>query len=316
MGRRLRHFKMGTEQITNKKEAVYKIYPRSFAEAPKIVAVVPPKVCVCEKFIILTMNVDHNKPNEKQEVFNNKKVEVKMMISVLDVSKVYSLESGDFFALKNNNISIKKGEFVAIMGPSGSGKSTLLQLIGGLDLPTSGTILIDGVQLNELSEKERTLFRRTKVGFVFQNYQLLPMMTVGENIALSLSANNTPKAEIKSTVQRLISEVNLEGKESQFPSQLSGGQQQRVAIARALAMKPSLILADEPTGNLDQKNGKDILQLLSKLNKEEQITVVMVTHDQQAAQAADRIIVVRDGLIVEEGRRGGFGNETVANRMA
>lgn len=238
------------------------------------------------------------------------------MISVLDVSKVYSLESGEFFALKNNNIHIRKGEFVAIMGPSGSGKSTLLQILGGLDLPTTGKVIVDGIQINELNEKERTLFRRTKVGFVFQNYQLLPMLTVGENIALSLLANNASKAEIKSTVKRLLSAVNLEGKESQFPSQLSGGQQQRVAIARALAMKPRLILADEPTGNLDQNNGKDILQLLSKLNKEEQITVIMVTHDQQAAQIADRIIVVRDGLIIEDGRIGGRKNETVANGLA
>lgn len=237
------------------------------------------------------------------------------MISVSDVSKVYSLESGDFYALKNNNLHVRKGEFVAIMGPSGSGKSTLLQLVGGLDLPTSGQIVVDGIELSKLNEKERTLFRRTKVGFVFQNYQLLPMMTVGENIALSLAANNAPKAKIKSVVEKLLSDVNLQGKESAFPSQLSGGQQQRVAIARALAMKPSLILADEPTGNLDQKNGKDILKLLSKLNREEQITVVMVTHDQQAAQTADRIIIVRDGLIAEERRKGGYRNETMANRM-
>jgi putative ABC transport system ATP-binding protein len=239
-----------------------------------------------------------------------------MMITVTDVSKVYSLESGDFYALKNNNIHIRKGEFVAIMGPSGSGKSTLLQLLGGLDTPTAGNIVIDHVELNKLNEKELTLFRRTKLGFVFQNYQLLPMMTVGENIALSLSANNASKAKIQSTVQQLLSDVNLVGKESQFPSQLSGGQQQRVAIARALAMKPKLILADEPTGNLDQKNGEDILRLLSKLNKEEQITIVMVTHDLQAAQVADRIITVRDGLIVEEGKKGGYVNEAVANRMA
>jgi putative ABC transport system ATP-binding protein len=238
------------------------------------------------------------------------------MISVSNVSKVYALESGNFYALKNNNIHIRKGEFVAIMGPSGSGKSTLLQLLGGLDLPTSGDIQIDGIQLSKLNEKERTLFRRTKVGFVFQNYQLLPMMTVGENIALSLSANKAPQATIQSVVQKLLTDVNLQGKESAFPSQLSGGQQQRVAIARALAMKPSLILADEPTGNLDQKNGEDILQLLSRLNKQEQITVVMVTHDQQAAQTADRIIVVRDGHIVDEVRKGGYKNETVANRMA
>jgi len=238
------------------------------------------------------------------------------MISVSDVSKLYALESGDFFALKNTNIQVSKGEFVAIMGPSGSGKSTLLQLLGGLDLPSSGDIVVDGIELTKLNEKERTLFRRTKVGFIFQNYQLLPMMTVSENIALALSANSAKKEEIKSVVQKLLSDVNLQGKESAFPSQLSGGQQQRVAIARALAMKPSLILADEPTGNLDQKNGEDILKLLSVLNKEENMTVVMVTHDQQAAQVADRIIVVRDGLVVKEGWKGGSGHETVANRMA
>ncbi|WP_442600023.1 ABC transporter ATP-binding protein [Neobacillus sp. D3-1R] len=238
------------------------------------------------------------------------------MILVKDVSKVYSLGSEKFHALKNNHIHISKGEFVAIMGPSGSGKSTLLQLLGGLDLPTTGEITVDGIHLNQLNEKERTLFRRKKVGFVFQNYQLLPMMTVGENIALSLSANHTSNAQMKSIVQKLLIDVNLQDKESAFPSQLSGGQQQRVAIARALAMKPSLILADEPTGNLDQKNGADILKLLSKLNKEEGITVVMVTHDQQAAQVAERIIVVRDGLILEEERKGGYRNETVANRMA
>lgn len=238
------------------------------------------------------------------------------MISVTDVSKVYALESGDFYALKNTDLHVRKGEFVAIMGPSGSGKSTLLQLLGGLDLPTSGSVVVDDIELTKLNEKERTLFRRTKVGFIFQNYQLLPMMTVGENIALALSANNAKKEVIKSVVQKLLSDVNLQGKESAFPSQLSGGQQQRVAIARALAMKPSLILADEPTGNLDQKNGEDILKLLSQLNKEEKITVVMVTHDQQAAQIADRIIVVRDGLVVKEGNKGGNGNEAVASSMA
>jgi putative ABC transport system ATP-binding protein len=238
------------------------------------------------------------------------------MISVQDVSKVFSLESGDFYALKSNSLEIKKGEFVAIMGPSGSGKSTLLQLIGGLDQPSAGQIMVDGIPLNGLSEKERTLFRRTRVGFVFQNYQLLPMLTVAENIALSLSANKTTKAEMKARVEQLIKDVNLEGKKSLFPSQLSGGQQQRVAIARALAMKPQLILADEPTGNLDQKNGKDILQLLSKLNKEEQITIVMVTHDQQAAAAADRIIVIRDGEIVQDRKKGVIGNESMAGSLA
>lgn len=227
------------------------------------------------------------------------------MIKVQNVSKAYSLESGNFIALKNNNVHIKRGEFVAIMGPSGSGKSTFLQLIGGLDTPTSGDVFIDGVHLNQLNEHGRTLFRRTKVGFVFQNYQLLPMMTVSENIALALAANKASRAEMDARVTQLLKEVNLEGKELSFPSQLSGGQQQRVAIARALAMKPRLILADEPTGNLDRKNGEDVLQLLSKLNKEEGITIVMVTHDPHAAEVADRVITIQDGEVTSDQQKGG-----------
>ncbi len=223
------------------------------------------------------------------------------MIQVEKVSKVFALEAGDFAALRNADVTIRQGEFVAMMGPSGSGKSTLLQILGGLDLPTTGSVAIDGTRLERLDEKERTLFRRSKVGFVFQNYQLLPMMTVAENISLALAANRMPKADIDRTVARLIREVNLEGKASSFPAQLSGGQQQRVAIARALAMKPALILADEPTGNLDRRNGEDILKLLSRLNREEGITIVMVTHDRHAAGTADRIITLRDGAIVEDG---------------
>lgn len=226
------------------------------------------------------------------------------MITLENVSKVFTLEAGSFTALKPSSIHIKKGEFIAIMGPSGSGKSTLLQLLGGLDLPTEGTIMINNVRLNQLNEKERTLFRRKNVGFVFQNYQLLPMMTVAENIALSLSANKTPKREMDAIVEKLLREVNLEGKAANFPSQLSGGQQQRVAIARALAMKPQLILADEPTGNLDRQNGEDVLQLLSRLNREERITIIMVTHDRHAAAAADRVITLRDGEIFQTQREG------------
>jgi len=226
------------------------------------------------------------------------------MITVEKVSKTFALEAGDFTALRDADVAIQKGEFIAVMGPSGSGKSTLLQILGGLDLPTSGSVAVDGIRLERLNEKERTLFRRTKVGFVFQNYQLLPMMTVAENIALSLAANRAPKVEIDATVARLIREVNLEGKASSFPSQLSGGQQQRVAIARALAMKPALILADEPTGNLDRQNGEDILKLLSRLNREDGLTVVMVTHDPHAAKTADRIIALRDGAIVEDALEG------------
>jgi len=229
------------------------------------------------------------------------------MIKLEKVTKVYTTDAGSFTALQETDLHIRKGEFVAIMGPSGSGKSTLLQLLGGLDLPTSGSIRIGDTLLQTLNEKERTLFRRTKVGFVFQNYQLLPMMTVAENIALALAANKTPKNEIQQTVARLIREVNLEGKASSYPSQLSGGQQQRVAIARALAMKPALILADEPTGNLDRKNGEDVLRLLSRLQREEQITVVMVTHDRNAAESADRIITLQDGAIVRQAEWEGAG---------
>jgi putative ABC transport system ATP-binding protein len=221
------------------------------------------------------------------------------MIKLEKVSKEYVLESGNFTALEPTDLFIRKGEFIAIMGPSGSGKSTLLQMLGGLDLPSSGRITVDGVELQKMNELERTLFRRGKIGFIFQNYQLLPMMTVAENIALPLSANKTAKDVIEKTVNRLIREVNLEGKSSSFPSQLSGGQQQRVAIARALAMKPALILADEPTGNLDRRNGEDVLKILSGLSKEEQITVVMVTHDRHAAETADRIIMMRDGEVVK-----------------
>mgnify|MGYP002620632180 FL=1 len=226
------------------------------------------------------------------------------MITLNQVSKVFTTEAGGFKALKETDLHIEKGEFAAIMGPSGSGKSTLLQLIGGLDLPTSGSVIVDGAPLHQMSEQERTLFRRTRVGFVFQNYQLLPMMTVAENITLPLAANRASKSEMNDRVQQLLRDVHLEGKERNFPAQLSGGQQQRVAVARALAMKPRLILADEPTGNLDRHNGASILALLSKLNRDHQITVVMVTHDPQAAQTADRIITIQDGRIVGDQKKG------------
>jgi putative ABC transport system ATP-binding protein len=238
------------------------------------------------------------------------------MIDIQHLSKVFSLESGDFVALNDINLRIQPGEFVAIMGPSGSGKSTLLQLIGGLDLPTSGDITVDGTVLNRLNEKERTLFRRKNVGFVFQNYQLLPMMTAAENVGLPLAAHGVPKGEMQAIVQRLLSAVHLEEMATRLPGQLSGGQQQRVAIARALAMKPKLILADEPTGNLDWKTGMNILQLLSRLSKEENITIVMVTHDRQAAAVADRILLMRDGAVVEDGFKEVGLHEPVSHGMA
>ena len=228
------------------------------------------------------------------------------MISLNGVSKSFNLEAGSFTALKPTDLHIQQGEFAAIMGPSGSGKSTLLQLLGGLDLPSAGSVVIDGVELSRLNERERTLYRRTKVGFVFQNYQLLPNMTVEENVALPLRANNARSSHIRLVVQKLLQDVHLSEKATCYPAQLSGGQQQRVAIARALAMKPKLILADEPTGNLDQKTGREILQLLSQLNKDEKLTIVMVTHDSSAAKRANRIITIQDGMVIGNNVQGGI----------
>lgn len=222
------------------------------------------------------------------------------MIQMKDVLKTYRNGELEFVALKHINLNIEKGEFLAIMGPSGSGKSTLLQHIGGLDRPTSGQIVVSNIPITELNEKELTLFRRRKLGFVFQNYQLLPMMTVEENVSFSLAADRVPNSTIKERVNELLHSVGLSTKAKSYPSQLSGGQQQRVAIARALAMNPQVLLADEPTGNLDRKRGHDVLQFLSSLHKEQQLTIIMVTHDPFAASFADRVIILQDGEIKEE----------------
>jgi ABC-type lipoprotein export system ATPase subunit len=219
------------------------------------------------------------------------------MIELRGVSKFYSSGDLPFAALQNVDLRIRTEEFVAIMGPSGSGKSTLLHLIAGLDVPDQGEITVNGVNLKGLSENERTLFRRRHIGFVFQNFQLLPAMTVEENIAFPLHADGRPKAEKVSRVARLLKEVGLEDKAGEFPNKLSGGQQQRVAIARALALQPRLLLADEPTGNLDRKRSSEILQLLSNLHRQQKLTIVMVTHDPYTASFADRVIMLRDGEV-------------------
>ncbi|WP_368655109.1 ABC transporter ATP-binding protein [Ornithinibacillus sp. 4-3] len=222
------------------------------------------------------------------------------MIEVTDLQREFQGGEESLQVLKHVQLSISTGEFVAIMGPSGSGKSTLLQLLGGLDTPTKGEVRINDIALHELSEKERTLFRRRNIGFIFQNYQLLPMLTVEENIAFPLDADNVPQVEIKSRVNRLLKAVGLEGKGDMFPNVLSGGQQQRIAIARALSNQPRIVLGDEPTGNLDRKTGTTILNLLSKMHQEEKQTIVMVTHDIFAAGYADRVIMLKDGRIEAE----------------
>ena len=218
------------------------------------------------------------------------------MIKVENLTKQFLQGEQRTQVLNGVDLNIEEGEFVAIMGPSGSGKSTLLHLLGGLDLPTNGDIQINGNFLNKMKEKERTIFRRKKLGFVFQNYQLLSSLTVEENIAFPLHADGklTKKSKV---IHELIHSVGLKGLNHKKTNLLSGGQQQRVAIARALVNNPTVLLADEPTGNLDRTNAEEILVLFSKFHRENKQTIVMVTHDIFAAGFADRIILFRDGVI-------------------
>ncbi|MEK4029279.1 ABC transporter ATP-binding protein [Pseudobacillus sp. FSL P4-0506] len=219
------------------------------------------------------------------------------MIKVSNLTKEFLQGQEKTQVLKGVDLSIEEGEFVAIMGPSGSGKSTLLQLLGGLDVPTKGDIQIDHKILNKMREKERTIFRRKKLGFVFQNYQLLPNLTVEENIAFPLHADGKLTNKKSKLIHELIHSVGLEGLNRKCANLLSGGQQQRVAIARALVNNPIVLLADEPTGNLDRAKAEEILALLSTFHRKNKQTIVMVTHDIFAAGFADRILLFRDGAI-------------------
>lgn len=199
-------------------------------------------------------------------------------------------------ALDKVNLEIENGEFVAIVGTSGSGKSTLLHMLGGLDRPTEGEVYVDGKNIFSLNDEELTIFRRRKIGFIFQQYNLIPTMNVYENIVLPIGLDgNTPDIEY---VDKIINTLGLENKLQNLSNNLSGGQQQRVAIARALASKPAIILADEPTGNLDSKTSQDVLGLLKVTSEQFKQTIVMITHDDEIAQMADRIIRIEDGKIV------------------
>ena len=208
-------------------------------------------------------------------------------------------------ALAGVDVTVRRGEFVAFAGVSGSGKSTLMHLIGGLDRPSSGEVWVDGVELGAAGDAERTLHRRQRVGFVFQSFNLLPRLTAVENVALPLMFAGVGRAEREQRAQSILEELGLGQRLRHYPNQLSGGEQQRVAIARALIHNPAVVLADEPTGNLDSKTGSEILALLRQLNRERGVTVLMVTHDAEAAALADRIIRLRDGRIerIEEGQR-------------
>ena len=221
------------------------------------------------------------------------------MIKTVNLQKIFKTEEVQTWALNNVNIEVKEGEFVAIMGPSGCGKSTLLNILGLLDNPSGGEYYLNGKEVSKYTEAQRTSLRKGVIGFVFQSFNLIDELTVEENVDLQLKYLGIPKAERKQQVLDILRKVRLSQRAKHYPQQLSGGQQQRVAIARAVVGKPMLILADEPTGNLDSKNSLEIMKLLSQLNAEG-TTIVMVTHSQHDATYADRIINLFDGQIVDE----------------
>ncbi|MBN2795654.1 MAG: ABC transporter ATP-binding protein [Clostridia bacterium] len=218
-----------------------------------------------------------------------------MILETRQLKKYYGKKNNEVKALNGVDLSINKGEFVAIVGTSGSGKSTLLHLIGGLDDVTSGKVYVNDVDLTTLTPDETTIFRRRQIGFVFQNYNLIPILNVKENITLPIELDNKPVDA--SYVDNLLETLGIKNKANKLPHELSGGQQQRVAIARALATKPSILLADEPTGNLDSKTSMEVLGLLKLSCKKYNQTIVMITHNEEIAQLADRMIRLEDGLI-------------------
>ena len=220
------------------------------------------------------------------------------MIRTENLTRIFRTEEIETIALNGVNINVEDGEFVAIMGPSGCGKSTLLNILGLLDTPTEGKYWLGDEEVAHLKERERTAYRKGRIGFVFQNFNLIDELTVEENIDLQLKYLGIGKAERKERVLEILRKVKLSHRAKHYPHQLSGGQQQRVAIARAVVGKPSIILADEPTGNLDSKNGMEVMQLLSELN-EEGTTIVMVTHSKHDATYASRIINLFDGQVVD-----------------
>ena len=220
------------------------------------------------------------------------------ILRVENLSKVYGKGENKVVALDNVSFSVEKGEFVAIVGASGSGKSTLLHLVGGVDRPTKGKVFIDGKNIYEMNDDKLAIFRRRQVGLIYQFYNLIPILNVEENITLPLELDN--REVDKKTLKELLELLGLEHRSKHLPNELSGGQQQRVSIGRALITNPAIILADEPTGNLDSKSSDEIVALLKKSNKEYNQTIIMITHNMEIAKEADRIIKIVDGRIVEE----------------
>ena len=220
------------------------------------------------------------------------------LIEVKNLNKIYGSGEAEVKALKNINLNIEQGEFVAIVGQSGSGKSTLLHLIGGADIPSSGEVIIDGKNIYKLKEKELSILRKRKLRFIFQFFNLIPVLTAQKNIEMPVLLDNE-KID-KKYMNELLRILGLEERKNNYPSQLSGGQQQRVSIGRALANKPSIILADEPTGNLDSKNSKEVLELLKYCAKKYNQTLILITHDINIAKSADRVITIEDGEITSD----------------
>lgn len=228
---------------------------------------------------------------------------MKEIIVVEDLHKVYKMGDVDVHALRGVSITIKKGEFISVMGPSGSGKSTFMNILGCLDKPTSGRYFLEGNDISSLNKDELAEIRNKKIGFVFQNFNLLPRSTSIENVELPLIYNNIPSNKRTKLAKEALLMIGLEGREKHYPTQLSGGQQQRVAIARAIINEPSIILADEPTGNLDTITSAEIMEIFKSLNKDGK-TIIMITHEKDIAAFAEKIVVFRDGKVVKEEWRG------------
>jgi len=226
-------------------------------------------------------------------------------IQLKNLAKIYHSDATDVAALRDLSVSIEEGSFAGVMGPSGSGKSTLLTILGGLCQPTGGEVMVDGINLYQLSSERRADFRREYLGFVFQSFNLIPYLTAEENVMLPLAVKKISRRQKQAMARKVLTRVGLGERVEHLPNQLSGGEQERVAIARALVNEPPLILADEPTGSLDTGTSQEIMQLLAELNRDGQ-TIVMVTHNQEIRSYFDRILVLRDGEVVEDRRENQF----------
>jgi putative ABC transport system ATP-binding protein len=225
---------------------------------------------------------------------------MKTVIKTNNLSKVYNGSVAPVKAVNNVSIAFQEGEFTAIVGPSGSGKTTFLNLIGGLDKPTEGNIVIDGTDISEMKESKMFDFRLRNIGFIFQSYNLIPVLTAKENVSFIMLLQNQPKEEMEKRALEMLEQVGLSEKVNSRPGQLSGGQQQRVAVARALASKPKFVLADEPTANLDTESAFNLLDIMLRLNKEENITLIFSTHDQRVIDRARRVITLVDGAVAKD----------------